>query len=41
MIASSLKEGDELVDILLNKEAEVNAKSELSIVKGQYAFIAL
>ena len=29
MIASSLKDGDELVDILLNKEANVNAKSEL------------
>ncbi len=29
MIASSLKEGDELVDVLLAKEADVNAKSEL------------
>ena len=29
MIASSLKEGDKLVDLLLNKEADVNAKSEL------------
>lgn len=27
MIASSLPEGDELVDLLLNKEADVNAKS--------------
>lgn len=29
MIAASLKEGDELVDMLLGKEADVNAKSEL------------
>ena len=29
MIASSLREGDELVDLLLSKEADVNAKSEL------------
>ena len=28
MIAASLREGDELVDLLLNKEADVNAKSE-------------
>jgi len=27
MIAASLREGDELVDLLLNKEADVNAKS--------------
>ena len=29
MIASSLKEGDELVDLLLKKEADVNCKSEV------------
>lgn len=29
MIASSLKEGDELVDLLLTKEVDVNAKSKL------------
>ncbi len=28
MIASSLKEGDELVDLLLKKGADVNMKSE-------------
>ena len=28
MIASSLAEGDELVDLLLSKEADVNAKSK-------------
>lgn len=27
MIASSLREGDELVDLLLGKEADVNIKS--------------
>ena len=27
MIASSLREGDDLVDILLRKEADVNVKS--------------
>lgn len=27
MIASSLREGDELVDMLLRKEADVNLKS--------------
>ena len=27
MIAASLQEGDDLVDLLLNKEADVNAKS--------------
>lgn len=31
MIASSLKEGDELVNLFLSKEADVNAKSKLSI----------
>ena len=28
MIASSLKEGEEIVDLLLNKGADVNMKSE-------------
>ena len=28
MIAVSLKDGEELVDLLLRKEADVNAKSE-------------
>lgn len=27
MIAASLRDGDDLVDMLLNKEADVNAKS--------------
>ncbi len=30
MIASSLKEGDELVDLLLSKEADVNMKSKMT-----------
>lgn len=34
MIASSLREGDELVDLLLKKEADVNAKSEMLSMKG-------
>ena len=29
MIASSLREGDDVVDLLLRKEADVNIKSEL------------
>ncbi len=28
MIAASLREGDDLVDILLSKEADINAKSK-------------
>ena len=31
MIASSLQEGDELVDLLLNKGADVDCKSLLSL----------
>ena len=30
MIAASLREGDDLVDLLLSKEAEVNVKSRTS-----------
>lgn len=30
MIAASLREGDDLVDMLLSKEAEVNVKSRTS-----------
>ena len=37
MIASSLPEGDGLVDLLLRKEADVNCKSLL----GAYAFSSL
>lgn len=33
MIASSLKEGDALVDLLLSKEADVNVKSTLPMLK--------
>ena len=29
MIASSLREADDIIDLLLNKEADVNAKSKL------------
>lgn len=29
MIASSLRDGDDVVDMLLSKEADVNAKSEV------------
>jgi hypothetical protein len=39
MIASSLKEGDDLVDMLLGKEADVNVKSELP--KGYSALFFL
>ena len=31
MIAASLREGDDLVDILLSKEADVNKKSRFSL----------
>lgn len=31
MMAASLKDGDELVDLLLQKEADVNMKSTLPI----------
>ena len=31
MIAASLRDGDELVDLLIQKEADVNAASEMSI----------
>lgn len=33
MIAASLREGDDLVDALLSKEADVNAKSRYSLWK--------
>lgn len=33
MIASSLQEGDELVDLLLNKGADVDCKSSLFLEK--------
>lgn len=32
MIAASLRDGDDLVDLLLGKEADVNAKSRSSTV---------
>ena len=31
MIAASVREGDDLVDMLLGKEADVNAKSRVSL----------
>jgi hypothetical protein len=31
MIASSLRDADDIVDLLLNKEADVNAKSTISL----------
>jgi len=34
MIASSLPEGDELVDLLLSKGADINAKSRISDLRG-------
>ncbi len=37
MIASSLPEGDELVDLLLSKGADVNAKSRISVPSRDYA----
>ena len=36
MIASSLRDGDELVDLLLNKEADVNVKSEPSLASTSF-----
>ena len=33
MIASSLREADDIVDLLLNKEADVNAKSESRLMQ--------
>lgn len=40
MIASSLPEGDELVDLLLSKGADVNAKSRISVLLRDYATVA-
>ena len=31
MMAASLKEGDELIDLLLRKDADVNQRSELPL----------
>lgn len=40
MIAVSLKDGEELVDLFLRKEADVNAKSAfLPLLKAAYAII--
>lgn len=39
MIASSLTEGDEVVDLLLSKGADVNAKSRISVPSKDYATI--
>ena len=33
MIASSLRDADDIVDLLLNKEADVNAKSKFYLVQ--------
>ena len=33
MIASSLREGDDIVDLLLNKEADVNIKSSAKDIR--------
>ena len=33
MIAASIREGDDLVDMLLNKEADVNAKSRFPLFR--------
>lgn len=33
MIASSLREADDIVDLLLNKEADVNAKSKSDLTQ--------
>lgn len=38
MIAVSLKEGDDIVNLLLKKEAEVNAKSMFFLSYGHYDF---
>ena len=39
MIASSLREGDELVDLLLKKEVDVNAESERVFAESHNARI--
>lgn len=38
MIAASLREGDDLVDMLLSKEADVNAKSNLYSTTNEAIF---
>ena len=39
MIASSLREGDELVDLLLKKEADVEAQSERNFTQSHNAWV--
>ena len=38
MIASSLREADDIVDLLLNKEADVNAKSKSRLMQKPFWF---
>ena len=38
MIASSLRDADDIVDLLLNKEADVNAKSESCLIQEPFLF---
>ena len=38
MIASSLRDADDIVDLLLNKEADVNAKSECRLMPNPFLF---
>ena len=39
MIAASLRDADDIVDLLLNKEADVNAKSESRFMQKLYCFV--
>ena len=39
MIASSLRDADDIVDLLLNKEADVNAKSKSRLFQNLFYFV--
>ena len=39
MIASSLRDADDIVDLLLNKEADVNAKSKICLMQNTTYFL--
>ena len=40
MIASSLRDADDIVDLLLNKEADVNAKSKCRLFQNLFNFLS-
>ena len=39
MIASSLRDADDIVDLLLNKEADANAKSKICLMQNTTYFL--